>query len=208
MSEQRSNLSAVLNDFDKHVSEEFCSFSVVEQTNHEQHDDVLPFCIGAQLSFETKRGFCDDSFAACPGECGICGGNSSSSDGRCEYVGGEPVGSLDDSHLRFLRHEGFGVVGDSKVCESESFHDGLICDSSMSLRVFRTSQSTFLNFQQEMSSHAMLSQYAGHVCHLLSEVAANEGFEWWLLDSGAARKEGRKEGRRKETVVGKQASKE
>ena len=127
------------------------------------------------------------------GKCEICIGSSSFSNGRCEClgdegtnVGGEPVGNLEDSDLRSLTHGVFGVIGDSKDCESENFHDGLICESSMSLRVFRTSQSTFLNSQQEMSSHAMLRRYAGTVCHLLSEVAASEGNEWWLLGSGAA----------------------
>ncbi len=67
-------LSDVLGDFDKHVSEEFCSFSVLEQTSHEQHAAVLPFCLDAQLSFETKEGFCDDSFATWPEKCEISTG--------------------------------------------------------------------------------------------------------------------------------------
>ncbi len=65
-------------------------------------------------------------------------------------VGGEPVGNL-DSDLKSLKHGSLGVIGEFKDCESENFHDGLICESPMSLRVFRTGQPTFLNFQQEMS---------------------------------------------------------
>ena len=79
--------------------------------------------------------------------------------------------------------KGFGVAAS---CFSKGFHEGLVVENPMSLRRFCVGTSTFLNVQQEMSSHAMLRKYAGTVFHLLSEVAASEGFEWWLLDSGAA----------------------
>ena len=112
-------LSAVLNDFDKHVSEDFCSFSVVEQTNHEQHDDVLPFCLDAPVSLETSSMFCDDSFAMCSEKCGVCVGMSPSDDGRSECLGCQdlsssekPCESRDDSCMRFSKHEVFGVVGE------------------------------------------------------------------------------------------------
>ena len=186
-------LSAVLGEVDKHVSEEFCSFSISEQTNHEQRDDDLPFSRIAPVSFETGPVFCDDSALTCYGKSEPVVGMFSSQDGSSECLGcpdlsidEEPVETWDSVCMRFLRHEGFGVVGDSEMCKNENFHDGLICDTSMSVRVFRTRQSTFLNCQHEMSSHVMLQRFSGTVFHLLSEVAANEGYEWWLLDSGAA----------------------
>ena len=186
-------LSAVFGISDKHLSEEFCSFSVAEQTHDEQPDDVMPVCFDTPVPFETDFMCCEDSFATCSGERRECDGISPSDGGESKCLGcqdlsisEEPVGVQDGSCMRVPRHEGFGVIGDSSSCEIENFHDGLICDSSMSVRVFRTRQSTFLNCQQEMSSHALLRRYAGTVSHLLSGVAANEGFEWWLLGSGAA----------------------
>ncbi len=97
-----------------------------------------------------------------------------------------PVWSSERLKLGGHNSQEFGIIGEEQPCSDPNFHDGLVCDSSMSLRYFGTCQSTFLNAQQELSSLAMLRGFTGPVFHLLSEVAANEGFEWWLLDSRAA----------------------
>ena len=186
-------LSAVFETSDKHVSEDFCSFSIIEQTHDEQPVDFRPVCFVSPISFEADSMFCEDVFPGSSGECREFDGISPSDGGELECLGcqnlstgAEPVGIQDESCMRVWSHKGFGVIGDFSNCELKNFHDGLICDSSMSVRVFRTRHSTFLNYQQEMSSHALLGRFAGTISHLLSGVAANEGFEWWLLDSGAA----------------------
>ena len=184
-------LSAVLGEVGKHVSEEFCSFSMSEQTNNERHvEDLQPFFDEPRV-FETTEGFSGESFSTGSEKqgCEIHVGSSSSNECLGDVRGDavrEPVWSLEDMQFKSLKQVGFGVVGDCMRCNTPNFHEGLVCDSPMALRVFKTRRSTFLNFQQEMPTQAMLRRYAGTVCHLLSEVAANEGFEWWLLDSGAA----------------------
>ena len=141
-------MSAVLSDFDKHVSEGFSVFRLLKK---QTTNNMMMFCHFGAPVFETSSMFCGDSFAICSEKCGVCVGMSPSIDRRSEClggqnlsIGGKPVKSLDDPCVRFPS-ECFGIIGDSSTCESEDFHDGIICDSSMSVRVFRTHQSTFLN---------------------------------------------------------------
>ena len=69
---------------------------------------------------------------------------------------------------------------------SGDFHDGLICEAPMRVKVVKLMTSTFMNHEGELSACHEWSRVAPTVLPLLSEVGLKNDFDWWLLDSGAA----------------------